>query len=93
MEEESVAPLSAASMAVAELAEVAVPVDGLAVGFAMAGQVRKRAFVALTAGKNVLAEEGWDNCDQGLPPELAALAAVVAGADWGCNNTRRSDHC
>ena len=93
VEEGSVALLSAASMAVEEPDGVAVPVDVLAVEFAMAGQVRKQAFVALTAGKNVLAEGGLDNCDRELPPGLAALAAVVAGAGWDCSNMRRSDHC
>lgn len=81
-------------MAVAEPAEAVVPVGGLAVGFAMAGQVRKQAFVALTAGKNVLAEEDWDNYGQ-EPPGLAALAAAAAVADVArdCSNMRRSGHC
>ena len=94
MVKESVAPLSAANMAVAEPAEAVVPVGGLAGGFAMAGQVQKQAFVALMAGKNVLAEEGWDNYGQELPPGLAALTAVVvAEADRDCSNMRRSDRC
>lgn len=93
-EEGSVAQPSAASMAVGGPAEAGVPVDGLVVGFAMAGRAQRQAFVALMAGKSVLAGEGWDNCDQELPLGLAALAvAVVAGVGWGCNSMRRSDHC